>query len=495
MRENCKSILLSIACIVLISACSKMQPAKTGIDSLSSSGTGGTTGATTGGTTGATTGGTSGGTTGATPGLLDKTDLVYKGSFRVPQTVAGNDPQGFSYSSAFMTGNVYYDPARNNAPSIYVSGYLSAGYVSINQSLAQISIPTLANYKQVGLNGLSTATLLQNFADPTAGHNPLNDKGFCSYLHYLGNLLGFCSVAYDASGSLASTAFTNSLNLSVNNGKGPYPLGNVSQDMFGGYATEVPPEWQTAIGAKVLAGNGPWSIISVNSAGPGLHTVDVDAMLAAPAAGTRISSTPLVYYPTGFRHLGEWNSNLANQSINGVAVPTITVTDPKGRTGLPFGSGGPNWTIPYNDSASRVRGVLFASGTRSVLFFGKKGLGPYCYGEGTANPALDHQIVPGTNGVIYCYDPDDVNGKGDHSYPYTGFVWAYDVNDLVAAKQGLKAPWLVLPYKGWTMDITNIGGVSWDSTTRTLYVSEECIDPGGGYFCGPVIHAYSVPVK
>ncbi len=164
-----------------------------------------------------------------------------------------------------------------------------------------------------------------------------------------------------------------------------------------------------------------------------------------------IPSTSLIYYVENSTQasLGHWNSNSPNQVVNGKMVPSITVTNPKD---------GQSYTIPYEDNSMRVNGVLFADGTRSVLFFGTKGLGPYCYGTG------------GTNGE--CFDPERT-GKGDHAYPYANFVWAYDVNDLVAAKNGQKNPWDVLPYTGWIMGQAG-GGVAWDPATRTAYFLDPC---------------------
>ena len=432
--------------------------------------------------------------------LLQEADLEYLGSFRLPTGDHGTDH--FDYSSGFVAGNVYYDAARGNQPTLFVSGYLSAGYVSSTPSLAQISIPGLADPNTVGLDGLQTATILQGFADPSDGKAPLSGNGFCSYVVYQGSLIGACSVAYDASGSQPAAAFVNgSLDFAKPSVSGPYPVGNVSQTLFGSYMTLVPPEWQSALGAPVVAGNGPWSIISVNSAGPGLHTLDADALIAKPAAGTTIASKPLAYYPCTsgdtsdqancHQTLGAWDSNLPTQTWNGTPVPTVDVVDPQNRSGLPVGSGGPNWTIPYNDSSMRILGALFADGTRSVLFFGKKGLGPYCYGPGTSDPSLVGKPAPG--GVDdWCFDPDS-DGKGDHAYPYSYFVWAYDVNDYVAVLSGSKKPWEVAPYTGWTFtqfgDAGQLGGVAWDPSTRRMYLVAPGADAPNYQ---PLVHVYSV---
>jgi len=395
---------------------------------------------------------------------------------------------GFSGSTTFMTGNVYNDPTQGNAPTLFVSGHASAGYVSNIPSLAQISIPELMDIETVGVAGLKVATLLQPFADPTGGRTPLTEGGFCGYALYTAKLLGFCAIAYDATVSLATTAFVNSsLNLSQPNTAGAYRMGKVSQDMFGGYAAPVPPEWQASLGAKVVAGNGPWSITGANSSGPGLHTVDADALAARPPVGTKLDSTPLVYYPIDHQQLGDV-SNLPTKTVNGVPVPSITVTDPWGRVNVPVGTGGPNWTMAYNDADSRVRGVLLADGTKSVLFFGTKGLGPTCYGFGTSDAKLHLTKAPGST-TLYCYDPAS-GDKGYHAYPVVPFVWAYDIDDLVAAKEGRKPAWMVFPYTGWVLK-NGGAGVSWDVKTRRLYVGQAGVDkdPKASW---PVIHVYQV---
>jgi len=113
----------------------------------------------------------------------------------------------------------------------------------------------------------------------------------------------------------------------------------------------------------------------------------------------------------------------------------------------------------YLSQADFITGMVFPAGTRTVLFFGKHGTGNYCYGTG------------GTSGD--CYDPDD-NSKGIHSYPYRSQVWAYDANDLIAVKNGLKQSYEVMPYAVWQLDapVVDIQGVAYDPATQRLYVSQ-----------------------
>ena len=110
-----------------------------------------------------------------------------------------------------------------------------------------------------------------------------------------------------------------------------------------------------------------------------------------------------------------------------------------------------------------------------MLFFGKHGMGSYCYGTG------------GSSGGD-CLDPDD-NSKGIHSYPYRSQVWAYDANDLIAVKNGQKQSYDVRPYAVWQLDpsFVDMQGVAYDSATQRLYVSQVYADD-----TRPMIRVYQV---
>ena len=80
-----------------------------------------------------------------------------------------------------------------------------------------------------------------------------------------------------------------------------------------------------------------------------------------------------------------------------------------------------------------IKGIVFPEGTRSVLFFGARGAGTWCYGQGTLNKALDRQPNPGAGpNEMWCYDPEAPNDKGGR-LSYRG-VWAYDAHDLAKVK-------------------------------------------------------------
>jgi hypothetical protein len=74
-------------------------------------------------------------------------------------------------------------------------------------------------------------------------------------------------------------------------------------------------------------------------------------------------------------------------------------------------------------------GIVFPGGTRSVLFIHRHGYG---------NPT---------------YKTDDgCGGKdGEGAAPYRRQVTAFDANELVAVRNGTKAPYQVRPYAWWTL--------------------------------------------
>ena len=153
-----------------------------------------------------------------------------------------------------------------------------------------------------------------------------------------------------------------------------------------------------------------------------------------------------------------------------------------------------NWgdTSPLFNGATQMGGVVFPEGTRSVLFFGMQGLGRFCYGESTDNPALDGTLFPGSTVDSYCYDPAQTS-KGTHAYPYAYYVWAYDALDLAAVRSGTRQPWDIKPYAVWTLELpfgvsyAAIQGAAYDPQTGRIFVSEAY---GDGSF--PLIHVFSV---
>ena len=308
------------------------------------------------------------------------------------------------------------------------------------QFVAEVSVPSTR--RGAGWSDLPFASVLQPFTDATEGRmksvtaNPADSVRVGGLLPYRGQLYLAAYVYYDAAGSQVLSHFVSGLDLSVKDDvRGPFQVGKLGAGFVSGYFALVPAAWQEALGGPVLNGNCCLSIISRTSYGPAAFAIDPAKIGTTVPAPT----VPLVYYP-GSHPLGPWGGD----------------------------------SLVFNGSTN-VSGVVFPNGTRSVLFFGRQGLGPWCYGEGAT-----------------CSDPTDPS-KGGHGYPYASYVWAYDAVDLAAVKSGRRQPWDVKPYATWKLDLpfagfdVGIGGVAYDPATGRIFVSRYRSDGDN-----PLIHVLTV---
>lgn len=358
---------------------------------------------------------------------LSESDLVYEGSFRVPDV--GSDGSTFSYGG---TG-IGFNPTNN---SLFLTGHKNY------QLTAEISIPTPVN--SGNYNSLPTASLLQSFRDATEGRlssiDPGENNGIRIGGHLVfGNRLYVTAYSYyDANGSQSNSHFSRPLSLSsTGQVRGAVRVGSDAH-YTSGYMTLIPPEWQSAFGGPALTGNCCRSIISHHSHGPSVSVFDPSDI----ESGGNASATTLLLYT----------------SDNPLGPGEQTQND-------------------YFNLNTRVEGVVFPNGTRSVLFFGEHGIGPYCYGDG-----------------VECGDPAD-ESKGNHAYPYVYQVWAYDANDLLRVRNGTLQAHAVVPYDVWHLNpplepsgLHETGGATYDpSTGRIFFVQMKY-----GSSSMPIIHVYRV---
>lgn len=357
--------------------------------------------------------------------LLNAADLVYLGAFRVPS----GDSQGCNWSTGehcFTYGRVFaFNPLAN---TLYFGGHAWVG------GAGEVSIPA-------ALDLSATAAVLQDIADLADGvevdPGESNGQGPFSALVYAGRLIVSGSTYYDADGTQVNTHGVSGFDFSVDDDfQGWYrfdPAVVANPRSIGGYMTLIPAEWQALLGAPALTGNCCLSIISNSSAGPAVTAFDP----AQVGVVNPIPGETLLFYPLDH--------------------PLAAVDTQNNLFNL----------------ATHMGGVAFPTGTRSVLFFGRQGTGPYCYGTGDE-----------------CNDPVD-GSKGTHAYPYRHQVWAYDANDLLAVKQWLRQPWEVQPYAVWElteMDDTGSAGISgmvFDPQRNRVYITEDYGDE-------PVVHVYQI---
>jgi hypothetical protein len=222
---------------------------------------------------------------------------------------------------------------------------------------------------------------------------------------------------------------------------GLYKVGNQGAGLVAGYMAAVPSEWQAALGAPYLTGQSAIAIVSRTSSGPAAFGFD-----PAQLGSTTAPATPYIYYP---------------------------IDHPLGPTTGPAN--------PIFNGTTTIQGVFFAPGTRSVVFIGSTGMNAVGYGG-----------------------PDEFNDQArrDKTYhtqngDYRYYAWAYDANDLVAVKDGLKQPWEIRPYKTWDFDVPQhedrkfLGGAAFDAATGRLYVSQLKVDYVSGSSM-PLIQVYQL---
>jgi hypothetical protein len=292
---------------------------------------------------------------------------------------------------------------------------------------------------------------------------------FGGLLPYNGRLYSSVYDFFDVNNDVTLSHFVSNMNLSVTTDvQGGFQVRNANCDptdpstcldagFFGGYFGRVPSLWQPLLGGPVVNGQCCINIISRTSYGPSIFAIDPTQLgILDP-----LPATPLLYYPAAHPLLEE------------------------GQTG----DGWSNTSILFN-GATEVKGVVIPDGTRSVLFFGRQGVGRFCYGIGTDALALDGTLDK--DGVELCYDPSDL-AHGTHAYPYKYYVWAYDANELKAVKDGTKNPWDPKPYAVWDLtlpfatDNAHLNGATYDPNTGRIYVSQAV---GDGTL--PVIYSFKV---
>jgi hypothetical protein len=362
-------------------------------------------------------------------------DIQYLGGFRLPATSSNGD--------SFSIGGkqVAFNPAGN---SLFVGS--RAGRV------AEVSIPAPVNSSDV--NALPFASYIQPFNDPMEGHLVTISSDGASLdglMVYNNRLYGTASIYYDANNTQRVSHFSRSLQLSQSSFSGWSQVWLTGRTGFvSGAMAVIPSDWRGLLGGPAATGQCCIPVVGRTSWGPSAFSFD-PAQVGAPA----VPASPLLYYTGDHPTLGNWDGS----------NPTYGATISMG-------------------------GMAIISGTRTALYFGRNGLGPNCYGNGTSDRALHG--TRGPDGALWCYDPTS-DAKGSHAYPYRYQIWAYDLADFAAVKAGTKQPWEVVPYGVWPFDLptqesqVKLGGVGYDAARQVLYISQMFADRDG-YSYRPVIH-------
>jgi len=194
---------------------------------------------------------------------------------------------------------------------------------------------------------------------------------------------------------------------------------------FLGYMGVIPPEWRSAFGAPCFIGNGVMSIVSQDTLGPSFYAFNPDNVDV-------VNPVPL----TRCMEFGFPNSVAGNFPVDSSLTP--------------------NNTFSYADYDNAM---IFPDGTRTVLWIHRHG-----YGKAT-----------------YKVDDGCQASAGEGSAPYRRQVDAFDVNDLLAVKNGTMQPYAVRPYAWWVLpgpadSCSRLSGYidggycfTWDPAARRMY--------------------------
>ncbi len=378
--------------------------------------------------------------------VLQFKDIEYIGAFRAPELpYTGNVCDTLTYAGRGLA----FDPTGNSgAGSLFLTGHANCG-----ARVAEISIPEAIN--AASIETLKRATLLQNRPSPLpdALEGQLASSGISggatttvNGLLIDGGLL-VISAGNDYTHSQPVSHWKRPKDLSIN-GQVSRPVAVRGDKSFtdprgtAGYMCNVPRGLQEALGAPALTGWVADSIVTATSDGPAAFAFDPAAL---GKSGSQTVQT-LLFYPDG---------HSLEPSIAGKSNKTW------------------NWT-------STARGCAVPDGTRTVLFLGSHGTGPFLYGVGGPNGRTTdqpHQPI---------YDPADTS-TGEHAWPYRYQVWAYDALDLARVRRGTLAPHAVKPYGVWQFSLPlerrddrhHVGGVAYDPAARKLYFIQQSAGPFG----------------
>lgn len=373
------------------------------------------------------------------PRIAALADLKYAGAFRLPAVELNGD----SFSAG--GGPIAFNPERG---TLYVGA--RSGRV------AEVTVPEPANSADIA--ALPFGEIVQPFADPSGDQmKDVGEAGLAGLLVFGNRLYGTGLIYYDANNTQTVSHFVRPLVLAAPGVGKVRRVGEKGKSGYvAGYMAAVPPEWQTRLGAPAITGQCCVPIISRTSWGPAAFAWNPGEL----DRGRDVDATPLLFYDSAHPTLG------------------------------PFEGSGPAF-----GGTTLVAGVALIPGTRTALFVGSNGTGPFCYGNGTGDRSLVDTVGP--DGARYCFDPSS-SDKGQHAYPYHYQMWAYDLNDWAEVRAGRRDPWEVKPYAVWTFELptpepaTRIVGVTYDPERRRLFISQRYADRDG-YAYRALIHVYHTP--
>ncbi|MGB7539268.1 MAG: hypothetical protein WBM17_12085 [Anaerolineales bacterium] len=433
-------------------------------------------------------------------GLINPSDLVYLGAFRLP----GEDtpPKTFAYGGNAMTFNPDGDPVGDDLfpGSLFVMGHDRQAWGSLpdGSQVAEVSIPVPALAANPA--DLPTAAFLQEFADVTAGYfTDLEEipKAGMQYLNHpdTGPRIHLAWGQHLQPPDAPSFAWF-SPNLAAPDFRGVWFLGNQNPYSVNGYLFEIPAAWADAHASGRYLAAGRMRDGGQGGMGPALFAYRPwDAGGAAPAPGTRLAETVLLLYATsdsteeiircqsGYQHPDEWEGG-------------AWMTAPSGRSAVLF-------------AGTKSNGAKYWYGYRNPSGAGQPCVDAHVTDYPTCRLADGADCPP--EDFSGCCDAEAggcISQRGWWSTRFDAQFIFYDPADLARVAAGEMDSWEPQPYA--TLDIDDhlylnpsgtdvemlgegdqrryrIGDVSFDRANGLLYVLELYADGAK-----PVVHVWRV---
>ncbi len=376
--------------------------------------------------------------------LIQPTDLIYLGAFRLPD---GPEEIGWEYSGAAMT---YYPHGDPDGPADGYPGSIFATGHDWNQYVSEISIPVPIISPDKDVEDLNTATTLQDFQDirgdlfgefeiPRAGLEYLPTQGGQTT-----DKLYFCWAQHMGETETNPSHGWCELDLSNPQTVGAWRIGDYWNYVTTDYIFAIPQQWADANTPGMYLATGRFRDGGQGARGPSL----------------------LAYGPWN-----EGNPPAPNSTLS--AVPLLLYTDV---------TAGDDFTIDnYHHSDEWSGGAWLTAGDKSaVVFVGTKGLGDCWYGFANGVVWPDEPPYPPVPDAPY-------DQRGWWSTDFEGQIIFYDPADLAAVASGEMEPYEPQPYATLQIDEYlyhiesgrqehHVGAAGFDRERGLLYVFEPLAD-------------------
>lgn len=431
-------------------------------------------------------------------GLIQPSDLVYLGAFRLPDDA--ERPRTFEYGGNAMAFHPNGDPAgpADGFPgSLFITGHdrLPYGELADGSQVAEVSIPAPVNSRQVA--DLPTAAFVQGFHDVAAGHFVGMDEIVRIGMAYLdhkatGPKIHLAWGQHLSPDAPAATHAWFSPDLSSPDFQGEWFIGDQSFYAVNDYLFDIPAAWADAHAQGRYLATGRFRDGGWSGMGPALFAYRPwQSDGSPPPSGTRLEETTLLRYESSL------NTEDIERCLEGYQHPD-------------------EWT--------GGAWLTTDSGKSAVLFAGAKSNGTkYWYGYvnplGPQDPCVDQEVVgqfpvcrladgapcPAED-LIECAGHNDYRGWWTTRWDAQFIL--YDPADLAQVAAGELAPWEPQPYARLDIDEFlfhnpagvelemlgvgvqrryRIGSVAYDRGNGLLYMLEWYADGAK-----PVVHVWRV---